>query len=235
MSGLPLLAFAFVLSGDAQVAAGTGEGSRFRFDAWRCQNEVHSRWRSGDGRVVAEEELAFEGERWVRYRLQRPTIAQDVVATREGDTLRLVIRNGESRKQITLATTQTVLAGPLMVDHLAEKLPRLRAGKSVEFDYPVPDHGMVLRLRATLEGGARTAESRVRVEAASLLMRAFVPNTKLVFNDSGVLRSMTGRLLPQLGDVTKPKSLDGVLRVTTVNISGEASSMQSTCNRPTLS
>lgn len=235
MSGLPLLAFAFVLSGDAQVAAGAGEGSRFRFDAWRCQSEVHSRWRSGDGRVVAEEELAFEGERWVRYRLQRPTIAQDVVATREGDTLRLVIRNGESRKQITLATTQTVLAGPLLVDHLAEKLPRLRAGKSVEFDYLVPDHGMVLRLRATLEGGARTAESRVRVEAASLLMRAFVPNTKLVFDDSGVLRSMTGRLLPQLGDVTKPKSLDGVLRVRTVNVSGETSSMQSTCNRPTLS
>lgn len=235
MSGLPLLAFAFVLSGDAQVAAGAGEGSRFRFDAWRCQSEVHSRWRSGDGRVVAEEELAFEGERWVRYRLQRPTIAQDVVATREGDTLRLVIRNGESRKQITLATTQTVLAGPLLVDHLAEKLPRLRAGKSVEFDYLVPDHGMVLRLRATLEGGARTAESRVRVEAASLLMRAFVPNTKLVFDDSGVLRSMTGRLLPQLGDVTKPKSLDGVLRVRAVNVSGETSSMQSTCNRPTLS
>jgi len=235
VSGLPLLAFAFVLSGDAQVAAGTGEESRFRFDAWRCQSEVHSRWRSGDGRVVAEEELAFEGERWVRYRLQRSTIAQDVVATREGDTLRLVIRNGESRKQITLATTQTVLAGPLLVDHLAEKLPRLRAGKSVEFDYLVPDHGMVLRLRATLEGGARTAESRVRVEAASLLMRAFVPNTKLVFDDSGVLRSMTGRLLPQLGDVTKPKSLDGVLRVRAVNVSGETSSMQSTCNRPTLS
>ncbi|MBM4215012.1 MAG: hypothetical protein FJ173_02425 [Gammaproteobacteria bacterium] len=235
MSGLPLLAFAFVLSGDAQVAAGTGEESRFRFDAWRCQSEVHSRWRSGDGRVVAEEELAFEGERWVRYRLQRSTIAQDVVATREGDTLRLVIRNGESRKQITLATTQTVLAGPLLVDHLAEKLPRLRAGKSVEFDYLVPDHGMVLRLRATLEGGARSAESRVRVEAASLLMRAFVPNTKLVFDDSGVLRSMTGRLLPQLGDVTKPKSLDGVLRVRAVNVSGETSSMQSTCNRPTLS
>ena len=235
MSGLPLLAFAFVLSGDAQVAAGTGEESRFRFDAWRCQSEVHSRWRSGDGRVVAEEELAFDGERWVRYRLQRSTIAQDVVATREGDTLRLVIRNGESRKQITLATTQTVLAGPLLVDHLAEKLPRLRAGKSVEFDYLVPDHGMVLRLRATLEGGARSAESRVRVEAASLLMRAFVPNTKLVFDDSGVLRSMTGRLLPQLGDVTKPKSLDGVLRVRAVNVSGETSSMQSTCNRPTLS
>ncbi len=235
MSGLPLLALAFVLSGDAQVAAGAGEGPRFRVDAWRCQNEVHSRWRGGDGRVVAEEELAFEGERWVRYRLQRPTVAQDVVATREGETLRLVIRNGESRKQITLATTQTVLAGPMLVDHLSEKLPRLRAGKAVEFDYLVPDHGLVLRLRATLEGSARTSESRVRVEAASLLMRAFVPNTKLVFDDSGVLRLMSGRLLPQLGDVTKPKSLDGVLRVKTVNVSGDPSSMQSTCNRPAVS
>jgi hypothetical protein len=226
---------AFVLSGDAQVAAGAGEGPRFRVDAWRCQNEVHSRWRGGDGRVVAEEELAFEGERWVRYRLQRPTVAQDVVATREGETLRLVIRSGESRKQITLATTQTVLAGPMLVDHLSEKLPRLRAGKAVEFDYLVPDHGLVLRLRATLEGSARTSESRVRVEAASLLMRPFVPNTKLVFDDSGVLRLMSGRLLPQLGDVTKPKSLDGVLRVKTVNVSGDPSSMQSTCNRPAVS
>jgi hypothetical protein len=226
---------AFVLSGDAQVAAGAGEGPRFRVDAWRCQNEVHSRWRGGDGRVVAEEELAFEGERWVRYRLQRPTVAQDVVATREGESLRLVIRNGESRKQITLATTQTVLAGPMLVDHLSEKLPRLRAGKAVEFDYLVPDHGLVLRLRATLEGSARTSESRVRVEAASLLMRPFVPNTKLVFDDSGVLRLMSGRLLPQLGDVTKPKSLDGVLRVKTVNVSGDPSSMQSTCNRPAVS
>lgn len=235
MSGLPLLALAFVLSGDAQVVAGAGEGPRFRVDAWRCQNEVHSRWRGGDGRVVAEEELAFEGERWVRYRLQRPTVAQDVVATREGESLRLVIRNGESRKQITLATTQTVLAGPMLVDHLSEKLPRLRAGKAVEFDYLVPDHGLVLRLRATLEGSARTSESRVRVEAASLLMRPFVPNTKLVFDDSGVLRLMSGRLLPQLGDVTKPKSLDGVLRVKTVNVSGDPSSMQSTCNRPAVS
>jgi len=235
VSGLPLLALAFVLSGDAQVVAGAGEGPRFRVDAWRCQNEVHSRWRGGDGRVVAEEELAFEGERWVRYRLQRPTVAQDVVATREGESLRLVIRNGESRKQITLATTQTVLAGPMLVDHLSEKLPRLRAGKAVEFDYLVPDHGLVLRLRATLEGTARDAESRVRVEATSLLMRAFVPSTKLVFDDTGVLRSMTGRLLPQGGDVTKPKSLDGVLRVKTVNISSDVSSMQSTCNRPSLS
>jgi hypothetical protein len=171
----------------------------------------------------------------VRYRLQRPTVAQDVVATREGESLRLVIRNGESRKQITLATTQTVLAGPMLVDHLSEKLPRLRAGKAVEFDYLVPDHGLVLRLRATLEGSARTSESRVRVEAASLLMRPFVPNTKLVFDDSGVLRLMSGRLLPQLGDVTKPKSLDGVLRVKTVNVSGDPSSMQSTCNRPAVS
>jgi hypothetical protein len=224
-----------MLSGDAQVAAGAGEGSRFRFDAWRCQNEVHSRWRNGDGRVVAEEKLAFEGERWVRYRLQRPTIAQDVVATREGNTLRLVIRNGESRKQVTLATSHSVLAGPMLVDHLSDKLATLRGGKAVEFDYLVPDHGMVLRLRATLDGSVRGTESRVRVEAASILMRAFVPNTKLVFDDSGVLRSMTGRLLPQLGDVTKPKSLDGVLRVTTVNISGDGSPMQSTCNRPTLS
>jgi len=235
VSGLAGLALAFVLSGDAQVVAGAGDGARFRFDAWRCQNEVRSRWRGGDGRVVAEEELAFEGERWVRYRLQRPTVAQDVVATREGESLRLVIRNGESRKQITLATTQTVLAGPMLVDHLSEKLPRLRAGKAVEFDYLVPDHGLVLRLRATLEGSARTSESRVRVEAASLLMRPFVPNTKLVFDDSGVLRLMSGRLLPQLGDVTKPKSLDGVLRVKTVNVSGDPSSMQSTCNRPAVS
>jgi hypothetical protein len=66
-------------------------------------------------------------------------------------------------------------------------------------------------------------------------MRPFVPNTKLVFDDSGVLRLMSGRLLPQLGDVTKPKSLDGVLRVKTVNVSGDPSSMQSTCNRPAVS
>jgi hypothetical protein len=75
----------------------------------------------------------------------------------------------------------------------------------------------------------------VHIEAASMLLRPFVPATTLVFDAAGGLRSMTGRLLPQAGDITKPKSLDGVLRIRPVQVAGLEPRMQSGCNNPDLS
>jgi hypothetical protein len=68
----------------------------------------------------------------------------------------------------------------------------------------------------------------VRLEAASLLMRPFVPPTVLEFDAAGQFVAMQGRLLPQLGPASQPQSLDGVMRVHDVP-------MQSSCHMRNLS
>jgi hypothetical protein len=246
--GSAALVLALLLTGDAEVADGSKSGVRFGFDAWRCGQSVRSSWRQRDGRVVAEEKLDLEGERWVRYQLRRHNLAQDVVAVRAEGEVTLTIRNGEALRRVTLKAGDGLLAGPTLVSHVATALPRLQQGQPLEFDYLIAEQGMVLRLRASadpdragsrLAAGSVAGDTVVHIEAASMLLRPFVPATTLVFDAAGGLRSMTGRLLPQAGDITKPKSLDGVLRIRPVQVAGleprMQSGMQSGCNNPDLS
>lgn len=241
------LALALLLSGDAQAVDGAGNGKSFGFVAWGCGSRVRSQWRQHDGRVVAEETLDLEGGRWMRYRLQRHNVRQEVVAIRSGREIVVTIRKGESQRRVSLRPTGELLAGPTLVSHLAEALPTLQAGRPMEFDYLIAEQGIVLRLRATataqggVEGPAATGSQGfrgavvVRVEAASVLLRAFVPATTLTFDAAGGLRSLSGRLLPQTGDVTKPKSLDGVLHFEAAETARSSSRMQSVCNTTDLS
>ena len=228
------LSLSLFLAGDAEVANGVDDAQRFGFTAWGCGSRVSSEWRQHDGRVVAEEKLDLADGRWVRYRLQRHNVGQEVVAVRAGREVELTILQGQSRRQVTLRPTGDLLAGPTLVSHLGDALPTLRAGRPVEFDYLVAEQGMILRLRASAAARG-TGETVVKVEAASVLLRPFVPVTTLLFDATGDLRSLAGRLLPQAGDVGKAKSLDGVLRIRSTAVAGTASRKQSICNTADLS
>ena len=238
-AGVVALALGLVFAGEAQVAGGASDGLRFVFDAWRCGSSVHSAWRQGDGNMVAAEELDLEGEQWVRYRLHRPNVAQDVVAVRSGRIVNLTIRQGGSTRRVTLQTGAELLAGPALVNHIATSLPQLRAGEPLEFDYLIPEEAMILRLRASLAQPAAVADpaviTAVRIQAASVLLRPFVPMTTLVFGVDGDLRSLTGRLLPVSANAKKLKSLDGVLRIRPVHLAAREPRMKPVCNNPSLS
>ena len=235
MNVLSVAVLSLVITGEAEIYQGAWHGTRMAFEAWRCGSAMQSAWRASDGRVVAEEELAFDGERWVRYRLHRPNVALEVVARREADGVRLTIRQGSDTRQVSLRSAGELIAGPTLVTHLAGSLPRLRAGKTAEFDYLVADHGMVLRLRAKSTGGAVGGIASIRLEAASPLLRPFVPPTTLQFDERGELLSMSGRLVPQAGDVKNPQSLEGVLRIRPVTLAANAPRMQYSCHKGDVS
>jgi hypothetical protein len=218
-------AAAAAMVGDAEVTTAAARGARFAVGAERCGDAVISEWRDAEGRVVAHEQLDLQGEVWVRYRLRRNSVRQDVQAVRDGNLVRVQIRNGNRERSVSLPAQPELIAGPLLVPFLHSRLVELRRGRPVDFAYLVADRGLRLQLRASLQpgngiGGAGTvgiaerfAHTTVRLEAASLLMRPFVPPTVLGFDATGRFVAMQGRLLPQLGPVGEPQSLDGVMRV----------------------
>ena len=213
MSATIMLALAFTLVGDAQVVSGRSDGMRFQFHASQCNGDFRSEWRSPEGLLVAEEELNFDGDLWSRYHLQRRSIGQDILAIRESDGIVLIIGDGETRKSKKLRSERMPLVGPQLVEHLSLQLKRIRKRETIEFDYLIPEHALVLSLRAMLDHPPRSNETVVRVDATSIFMRTFVPETLLAYDESGRLISMTGRLLPQVGDSTSPVAIDGILRV----------------------
>jgi hypothetical protein len=231
---------AATLAGVAEVTTATARGARFAVGAGRCGDAVVSEWRDAAGRIVAHEQVDLQGESWVRYRLRRDSVAQEVQAVREGDRVRVQIRNGAHARTISLPAQASMIAGPLLVPFLQERLPELRRGAPLEFAYLVADQGLTLQLRASMQRrdgtgvGERAGSAPgvgvtvIRLEAASLLMRPFVPPTMLEFDAAGQFVGMQGRLLPQLGSPGQPQSLDGVMRV-------RDEPMQSSCHMRNLS
>jgi len=227
------LAVSLFLVGDAVV--GGANDLRFGFEAWRCGDALRSTWTTPDGRLVAAEKLDLEGERWVRYRLQRVPVAQEVLAERKGGEVTITIRNGDNSRRVTLRAARDLLAGPTLVSHLGAVAPSLALQQPIEFDYLIAEQGLVLRLRAVATSRRVDGGTTVKLEAASMLFRPFVPATTLEFDGDGNLSSLSGRLLPQFGDVKKPKSLDGVLRLRAGEPQSSFARMQSVCNKSGLS
>jgi len=230
-------ALAATLVGDAEVTTAAARGARFAVGAGRCGDAVVSEWRDAEGRLVAHEQVDLQGDSWVRYRLRRDSVAQDVKAVREGDRIRVHIRNGSRERTVSLPAEASMIAGPLLVPYLQGRLTELRRGERLQFAYLVADQGLTLQLRASLQQGDSVGQGNgrrpghgtvVRLEAASLLMRPFVPPTMLEFDAAGQFVAMQGRLLPQVGPVAQPQSLDGVMRVHDVP-------MQSSCHMRNLS
>jgi hypothetical protein len=205
-----------------------GEGAavtdRYLVSASRCGERLSTEWRHLDGSMAASEEVELAEGRWVRYRLQRTNVGQDLRAERRGDVVTITDGGRPARASIKVSGRGTLLAGPELVFFLQSRLSELRAGRSVTFQYLLVDRGTTLGFvaRGTVEGAA----TRVTLEPSSVLAKPFVPTTRFLFAEDGGLREVVGRMLPVVGSTAAPKPLDGVLRMTAA---------QSSCNRKSLS
>lgn len=211
-------------TGEAEVRGAAPGVQRYSVSASRCGERLSTEWRRPDGVLVAKEEVELVEGRWVRYRLQRPNIGQDLRAERRGTTVTLVDGARPGRAPTRLAGRVSLVAGPELVPFLQARFDELRAGRAVEFDYLVAERSMILGFVAR----TRPATGRlvVELEASSVLLRPFVPETVLEFAADGGLSKVTGRMLPVAGDARDPTPLDGVLRMLTT---------QSSCNTRSLS
>ena len=231
-----LVFFASSAVGIAAVPSGGGRGEavirsdgadasgRYLVNASRCGERLSTEWRHPDGTLAASEEVELAEGRWVRYRLQRANIGQDLRAERRGDVVTIKDGSPSARTPTRLSGRGTLLAGPELVFFLQSRLSDLRAGRSVTFQYLLADRGTTLGFVA--RGAAEGAGTRVTLEASSALAKPFVPTTRFLFADDGGLREVVGRMLPVAGSTKAPKPLDGVLRMTAT---------QSSCNRKSLS
>jgi hypothetical protein len=211
--------------GEAVIRSdGTDASGRYLVDASRCGERLSTEWRHPDGTLAASEEVELAEGRWVRYRLQRANVGQDLRAERRGDVVTITDGSPSARTPTRLSGRGTLLAGPELVLFLQSRLSDLRAGRSVTFQYLLADRGTTLGFVA--RGAAEGAGTRVTLEASSALAKPFVPTTRFLFADDGGLREVVGRMLPVAGSTKAPKPLDGVLRMTAT---------QSSCNRKSLS
>jgi hypothetical protein len=211
--------------GEAVIRSdGADASGRYLVNASRCGERLSTEWRHPDGTLAASEEVELAEGRWVRYRLQRANIGQDLRAERRGDVVTITDGNPSARTPTRLSGRGTLLAGPELVFFLQSRLSDLRAGRSVTFQYLLADRGTTLGFVA--RGAAEGAGTRVTLEASSALAKPFVPTTRFLFADDGGLREVVGRMLPVAGSTKAPKPLDGVLRMTAT---------QSSCNRKSLS
>jgi hypothetical protein len=211
--------------GEAVIRSdGADASGRYLVNASRCGERLSTEWRHPDGTLAASEEVELAEGRWVRYRLQRANIGQDLQAERRGDVVTITDGSPSARTPTRLSGRGTLLAGPELVFFLQSRLSDLRAGRSVTFQYLLADRGTTLGFVA--RGAAEGAGTRVTLEASSALAKPFVPTTRFLFADDGGLREVVGRMLPVAGSTKAPKPLDGVLRMTAT---------QSSCNRKSLS
>lgn len=211
--------------GEAVIRSdGADASGRYLVNASRCGERLSTEWRHPDGTLAASEEVELAEGRWVRYRLQRANIGQDLQAERRGDVVTITDGSPSARTPTRLSGRGTLLAGPELVLFLQSRLSDLRAGRSVTFQYLLADRGTTLGFVA--RGAAEGAGTRVSLEASSALAKPFVPTTRFLFADDGGLREVVGRMLPVAGSTKAPKPLDGVLRMTAT---------QSSCNRKSLS
>ena len=211
--------------GEAVIRSdGADASGRYLVNASRCGERLSTEWRHPDGTLAASEEVELAEGRWVRYRLQRANIGQDLRAERRGDVVTITDGSPSARTPTRLSGRVTLLAGPELVLFLQSRLSDLRAGRSVTFQYLLADRGTTLGFVA--RGAAEGAGTRVSLEASSALAKPFVPTTRFLFADDGGLREVVGRMLPVAGSTKAPKPLDGVLRMTAT---------QSSCNRKSLS
>lgn len=210
--------------GEAEIRGGAAGGQRFLVSAMNCGDRLATEWRRPDGTLAAVEEIEVADGRWVRYRLQRANLGQDLRAERNGAAVTIVDGSRPTRPATRLTERGLLLAGPELITFLRSQLPALRQGRALEFRYLLADRGIALGFvaRAAADGEG----TLVTLEAASAFARPFVPVTRLGFAADGSLRQVVGRMLPMSGDPRSPTALDGVLRM---------SAAKSTCNTKSLS
>lgn len=184
------LAMAEIVEGDA--VSGRGEAATsYRWRVVSCDGRMRSEWRTAGGRVIAWDEVEFADGQFLRYRLVRPNLGQDM-------TLH--------------AGAKAALAGPMLIDHARRHLASLRGGRELHVRYLVAERGssVELRMRAGRRVGERT---EILVDAASALLRPFVPAAALEFDGANRFVGMQGQILPQLGSRQRPEPVAAHVRV----------------------
>ncbi len=174
----------------------------------RCADRLHSEWRSSDGRLLASDDVLLSGGAFTRYTLARENLGQRITVTRSGSDLEFRSDGRDSVQSVPVEPGIPVLAGPMLVTHVAERLATLRAGRSLLVGYVIAERGMVLRLRIDVHAYGADGSLEVHADAASPLLRPFVPTTSMSFDAAQVLVSMSGRILPQDGGAMQPVPLD---------------------------
>lgn len=205
-------------------ALGTDTDQRWHVSAWHCGSRLGIEWRTADGRLSASEDVILQPgstDRLAGYRLSRENVGQHVEGTVRDGMLELRIRAAGKARVARLALTPGLLAGPMLVRYAHRNLAALRAGRELRMDYLLGESGAVIGLQMRVESGASDGPgTTVRIDAASMLMRPFVPTTRLTFSAEDTLVRVTGRLLPQAGTVDAPTPVDGELRIRDVQATG---------------
>jgi hypothetical protein len=184
------MASAEVVEGDAVSSRGAVPTS-YQWRVENCEGRIRSEWRTAGGQIIAWDEVEFRGAQFLRYRLVRPNLGQDMTLRGSGDV---------------------TLAGPMLIEFARRNLPTLRSGRELRVSYLVAERGssVELRLRATRAAGPRT---EVVVDAASGLLRPFVPRASLQFDSAARFVGMEGQILPQLGSRSRPEPVAAQVRV----------------------
>jgi hypothetical protein len=196
---------AMVVLGDASVIGRDRSGPRrFQLRFTRCAERVRSEWRASDGTLLAFDDVLLSVGGFTRYSLSRKNLGQSITVIRTGNALRFVGADGGTGRTVLADAGSPLLAGPMLVTYIAERLDALRAGRELRVGYVIADRGMVLRLRIAANGPGADGGLEVHADAASALLRPFVPTTSLSFDSAGTLVAMSGLILPQDGAAGSP-------------------------------
>lgn len=198
-----------VVMGDATVRTRGSTGPRrMQLRVTRCTDRLRSEWRSSDGRLLASDDVLISGSGFTRYTLARENLGQRITVTRSGSELEFRSGDGAPSQSVSVEPGIPVLAGPMLVTYVGERLAQLRAGRSLLVGYVIAERGMVLRLRIGAHAHGADGGLEVHADAASPLLRPFVPTTSMSFDAAQALVSMSGRILPQDAGALQPVPLD---------------------------
>lgn len=174
---------------------------KFRWSVELCGTRMRSEWRDASGALVAWDEVTQAGPAASRYDVVRVTSGQSFNARFLGREIVIdSATNGRSLDRDHVSTDgEAVIAGPMLIALVQEQLPRIRAGEELVRSYLVPEKSLVLRLRARRSQTGADGSISVLIQAASPLLRPFVPTTLLDFDGRDRLVRSSGHILPLEG------------------------------------
>jgi len=179
-----------IVEGDA-VSQHVHHATSYRWRVESCNGRMRSEWRTAAGQMIAWDEVEFADGRFLRYRLVRPNLGQDMTLQGGG---------------------KVTLAGPMLIEYARRHLALLRGGRELRVRYLVAERGSTVELRMRARQGTRE-RTEILVDAASGLIRPFVPAASLEFDAAERFVGMQGQILPQLGSRTRPEPVAAQVRV----------------------
>ena len=190
-----------IVEGEALELTPAAGVAPMRFRVEQCSRRIRSEWHAKDGTLLAWDEVEMLGRDFVRYRLVRPNLGQDVTLTAAG-----------MGTAMSGSNALPVLAGPMLIDFARAHLNELRGGTQLRVRYLIAEHRMfvMLRLRSIT---AHTPGTTVRIDAAQPWMRPLVPEAMLEFDPAARFTGMRGQILPQAGTRLRPAPIAARLRV----------------------